>query len=742
MIFDGCEINFCGYSDTTSAGYLTAQSANATKDGQEASGYVFRNCFISYNKDRKVTPGSWGRMWGANCTVAFLNTQLEDKEMILNPGWVAMSGNDPTSTGVNLVEYNTTYCGEAVDTTGRVAGTVVNAIDINDYSVETIFADRWTPTYYTGDVTTAPEFKTKPALTSNGDLNAPNPGETVTVVYEFGDDWKDEDASQIIWYAVPENSDLTSLENILKTAVVLKSTSASISNSFQIPMECAGNYIMAVVIPVTNNGMKNTAEYALRTEKVVSNVWTDPTGETPIAPGSGINIYLAGDSTVKDYSIKGMYNGGKILNEGSWGEYLQEFFDAEFVTINNYAQGGRATRSFINEGKLDNILKNIKKGDYLFIQFGHNDCSNGTAYYLDRFVPLYTADNPATESGYPTIVPTESMRTATPDALKNNILSSTYYAWDCGATYKGFLQYYIDRALEKEAIPVVVSPVSRTYFDDNGKIRAHHDSNATDCELTKNLLTSNNAYATACEEIYNENKDKGVLYLDAFNITKSLYEKAYSDTGSKQAVSDIMSLGDSTHSSKTGGVIQAGLIAEWIKNNNLSISKYVKAPTSVYGEKPDGEFIFEIDENGKFKAKNNDYAVSDYWTSYGQALFETLDVAIEETTTETTTEITTETTTETTTEPSTEMVKYGDVDSDGDIDANDAARTLSYVRNKDLPLTLREIVAAKLGFDKVTATNAAMILKKAKNLDYNFPNGESGNIEKDPAQLKEITLLH
>ena len=71
---------------------------------------------------------------------------------------------------------------------------------------------------------------------------------------------------------------------------------------------------------------------------------------------------------------------GKAQAEGSWGEYLQTFFDSSKVKVQNYANGGRSSRNFINEGSLDKIKANIKEGDYLFIQFGHNDCANGKGY--------------------------------------------------------------------------------------------------------------------------------------------------------------------------------------------------------------------------------------------------------------------------------------------------------------------------------------------------------------------------
>ncbi|WP_339316152.1 GDSL-type esterase/lipase family protein [Paenibacillus sp. FSL R10-2734] len=76
-------------------------------------------------------------------------------------------------------------------------------------------------------------------------------------------------------------------------------------------------------------------------------------------------LFIAGDSTA---AIKGA--GEKPMT--GWGEYLQSYFGAS-VRIENRAMNGRSTKSFITDGRLDAILKDFKAGDYLFIQFGHND---------------------------------------------------------------------------------------------------------------------------------------------------------------------------------------------------------------------------------------------------------------------------------------------------------------------------------------------------------------------------------
>lgn len=79
-----------------------------------------------------------------------------------------------------------------------------------------------------------------------------------------------------------------------------------------------------------------------------------------------ITVFMIGDSTMSDKSL----TGGNP--ERGWGHVLPGFF-SEDIIIDNHAQNGRSSKSFIDEGRLDKVLSLIKKGDYVFIQFGHND---------------------------------------------------------------------------------------------------------------------------------------------------------------------------------------------------------------------------------------------------------------------------------------------------------------------------------------------------------------------------------
>lgn len=82
--------------------------------------------------------------------------------------------------------------------------------------------------------------------------------------------------------------------------------------------------------------------------------------------GRNITIFTIGDSTMANKKLEGGNS------ERGWGQMLSRYF-TDGITIDNHAVNGRSSKSFIDEGRWDNVLSKIQKGDYVFIQFGHND---------------------------------------------------------------------------------------------------------------------------------------------------------------------------------------------------------------------------------------------------------------------------------------------------------------------------------------------------------------------------------
>ena len=261
--------------------------------------------------------------------------------------------------------------------------------------------------------------------------------------------------------------------------------------------------------------------------------WTAVQIETDKTP----TIYLAGDSTVQTYQ-ENQYIAG-------WGQYLGLFLDGD-VKVVNAAKGGRSSRSFINEGRLfkgekdeykysfsengsKSIEETIEAGDFLFIQFGHNDDdTKGYSTMPDRMVPLGTKDS---KGIYPVTAPTGKQPTTyLPKAYTDQETSTTtissmlqelakygdnYYAYDCGGTYKWFLKQYIDLARDNDATPVLVTPVARVKFDSNGNIVGGPGLHGDDF-----------AYVQAVRQLAEE---ENCLLIDLFAETKRILEVATSE---------------------------------------------------------------------------------------------------------------------------------------------------------------------------------------------------------------------
>ena len=139
-IFQNCDLVWAGYTDKAVGGYITA----AKSDGK----YLFADCNIFGASGMKIGAGNFGRPWGPDADVAFVNTKLSSESMINSAGWASMSGNAPENA--RFKEYNTTVNGSPVNTSGRVSGTVkysANGLDVNTY------LNGWVPYYYTNSGT-------------------------------------------------------------------------------------------------------------------------------------------------------------------------------------------------------------------------------------------------------------------------------------------------------------------------------------------------------------------------------------------------------------------------------------------------------------------------------------------------------------------------------------------------------------------------------------------------------------
>lgn len=146
------------------------------------------------------------------------------------------------------------------------------------------------------------------------------------------------------------------------------------------------------------------------------------------------NIWLIGDSTMAAKKPE-------RKPESGWGVSLANFVNDKAV-VHNHAASGRSTLSFIKEGRWENVLDSLQKGDYVVIQFGHNDEKTDAKLHTEPF-----------------------------------------------GTFKTNLQKFITESRQKGATPIICSSIVRRHFDGKG-----------------NLQDSHGDYITAAKEIANETK--------------------------------------------------------------------------------------------------------------------------------------------------------------------------------------------------------------------------------------------
>ena len=151
-------------------------------------------------------------------------------------------------------------------------------------------------------------------------------------------------------------------------------------------------------------------------------------------------IFIAGDSTAARRDTK------NNNPERGWGQILQNYFNQNFVVVDNRAIGGRSSKSFIGEGRWDAILKKMKKGDYAIIQFGHNDGAKDENKHTDpdttflEYLTKYATDT-IKHGGIPILMSPVSRRT-----WKNGVFDEGSKGYKKGAetVSKKLKVHYVD----------------------------------------------------------------------------------------------------------------------------------------------------------------------------------------------------------------------------------------------------------------------------------------------------------
>lgn len=219
-------------------------------------------------------------------------------------------------------------------------------------------------------------------------------------------------------------------------------------------------------------------------------------------------LYIIGDSTVRNGDGTGK-NG-----QWGWGSYLANYFDTTKIKVENDAIGGRSSRTFITEGRWDKILSQLKKGDFVLMQFGHNDAG-----------PL---DDTARARGTIRGIGDESKEIYNPITKKNEVVHS--YGW--------YMRKYVDDTRAKGATAIVCSLIPRNEWDNN------------------KVKRSDSTYGGWAKDVA---KKGGAYFIDLNNKIADQYE-LYG-----QAKVTAMFPADHTHTNLEGAMLNAKIVAEELR---------------------------------------------------------------------------------------------------------------------------------------------------------------------------------
>ena len=224
-----------------------------------------------------------------------------------------------------------------------------------------------------------------------------------------------------------------------------------------------------------------------------------------------VKIFIAGDSTAANKEVR-------AYPETGWGMPFAYFFDSS-VVVENRAKNGRSTRTFISEGLWQKLIDDVHEGDYVFIQFGHND---EVPSKIDRYTP--------------------------PDAYKKNLAK------------------FITETRSRSANPVLLTPVSRRQFDSSGHVRETH--------LEYSALVREVAKQFNVPLIDLDEKSRALLQKFGPENSRLLFMQL--DPG--EHPNYPAGRNDNTHFNELGARKMAQLVLEGIRELHLQLVQFIRPP--------------------------------------------------------------------------------------------------------------------------------------------------------------------
>ena len=265
------------------------------------------------------------------------------------------------------------------------------------------------------------------------------------------------------------------------------------------------------------------------------------------ADKSVITIFMIGDSTMANKKM----DGGNP--ERGWGMVLPGFF-SEDIKIDNHAANGRSSKSFISEGRWEKVISKVKKGDYVFIQFGHNDEK------------------------------ADSTRHTAP-----------------GTTFDENLRRYVNETRAKGGIPVLFNSIVRRNFVQPKDASITKDVRRTpgEKELPQEGTILFDTHGAYLDSPRNVAKELGVTFIDMNKITHNLVQelgpveskKLFMFVEPNQVPAFPKGREDNTHLNIYGARTIAGLAVDAIGKAIPELAKYIRQSDYVVAQDGSGDFF-------------------------------------------------------------------------------------------------------------------------------------------------------
>jgi lysophospholipase L1-like esterase len=268
-------------------------------------------------------------------------------------------------------------------------------------------------------------------------------------------------------------------------------------------------------------------------------------------------VHTLGDSTMAPYDES-------ATNTRGWGMYFGNFLSNGWTSV-NYAKGGRDSRGGFNE-LWQNAKNNVEAGDYVLIQFAHNDGKYNGVDNLE-LQAYYTAKGDATNAA----------------AVKSDGRGTTP-----STTYKQCLKQIVDAVKEKGATPILVSAVCRCYFGNENKITriGRHDLGSKYDAIVDGVLKTGLSvgdddhtydYGYQMKQLAME---ENIAFIDMTTATKDLYESYGTYDKCYAALFEKGAEKDNTHYNLTGALTAARLCAQLMKQQGI-LAENIEIPTDL-----------------------------------------------------------------------------------------------------------------------------------------------------------------